>query len=148
VTEAVAKTVLDLALGLPAEDWVKFHTDALAALEFQTAANRLKRASARKPDTKPSLAPVQYAGKYDEPAYGRAEVKEKDGVLTATWGRFTFRLDHYHFDTFTAVPVEPKAEVFWFDRSTHEAQFRLGADGEVESLKFLDQEFKRAKPAK
>ncbi|MDB5313318.1 MAG: serine hydrolase [Gemmataceae bacterium] len=145
VTEAVAKTVLDYALGLPAEDWVKAHKSSLAALDFDVALARKKRETARKPDTKPALEPAKYAGKYDETAYGRAEVKEKDGTLTVHWGRYTFRLDHYHFDTFTAVPVEPKDEVVSFDRATFEAQFRLGADGEVESLKFLDQEFRRVK---
>jgi hypothetical protein len=28
------------------------------------------------------------------------------------------RLDHYHFDTFTAVPLEPRDEVVSYDRST------------------------------
>lgn len=148
VTEAVAKAVLDHALGVPAEDWVKFHTAALAALDFQTTLNHAKRKTARKPNTKPALELSKYAGRYDEPAYGRAEVAEADGVLTVKWGAYTFRLDHYHYDTFTAVPVEPKAEVVSFDRSTFEAQFRLGTDGEVEGLKFLDQEFKRAKAKK
>ena len=63
-------------------------------------------------------------------------------------GVYTFRLEHYHYDVFTAVPVEPKAEVVSFDRSTFEAQFRLGSDGEIEGMKFLDQEFKRAKGKK
>lgn len=148
VTEAVAKSALDQLLGLPAENWVKFHKDALATLDFQTALNRKKREAARKADTKPSLEPKAYAGKYDEPAYGRAEVRERDGALTVAWGRFTFRLDHHHFDTFTAIPIEPKDEVFSFDRTTFDAHFRLGTDGEVESLKLFDQEFKRVKAKK
>ncbi|MBX9582619.1 MAG: serine hydrolase [Gemmataceae bacterium] len=145
VTEAVCKSVLDRLLGLPAEDWVKFHTGAQAGLEFQVAAGRTARAIGRKADTKPSLAPAKYAGKYDEPAYGRLVIAEADGKLTAAWGRFTFRLDHHHLDTFTAVPVGPKDEVFSFDRATLEAHFRLGPDGEVEGVRFVDQEFKRAK---
>src|SRR5205807_1972143 len=127
---------------------VKFHKSALTALEFQTALNFKKRETARKPDTKPSLSPAKYAGRYDERAYGTAAVAEKEGTLTVAWGKYTFRLDHYHFDTFTAVPVEPKGEVVSFDRSTFEVQFRLGSDGEVEGMKFLDQEFRRAKGEK
>ena len=50
---------------------------------------------------------------------------EADGKLTLRWGRLTFRLDHYHFDTFTAVPVEPKDDVVSFDRTTFDARFRL-----------------------
>ena len=32
-----------------------------------------------------------------------------------------------------------------FDRGTFDVQFRLGVNGEVEGMKFLDQEFRRAK---
>jgi CubicO group peptidase (beta-lactamase class C family) len=140
--EAVAKTALDTLLGLPAEDWVAFHKAQLALLDFQNAANRKKREAKRKPDTKPSLALKEYVGGYEEPAYGRAEVVCEDGKLSVKWGKFTFRLDHYHYDTFTAVPVAPKEEVLSFDRSTFEVQFRLGTNGEVEGMEFLEQEFK------
>jgi hypothetical protein len=117
----------------------------MAILDFNIAAERKKRESARKPDTKPSLALKQYAGNYDEPAYGRAEVTCEDDKLVIRWGRFTFRLEHYHFDTFTAIPIEPKDEILSFDRTTFDAQFRLGTNGEVEGMKFLEQDFKRAK---
>ena len=60
-------------------------------------------------------------------------------------GKYVFRLEHHHYDTFTAVPVEPADEVFQFDRQTLDAHFRLGPDGKVEGVKFLDQEFKRVK---
>jgi len=52
--------------------------------------------------------------------------------LSIRWGKFTFRAEHYHFDTFTAIPVEPKDEVVSFDRTTFDVQFRLGTNGEVE----------------
>lgn len=145
VPEAVCKTVLDHLLGLPAEDWVKFHVEAQAGLDGQVALGRFNRAALRKKDTKPTLPPPKYAGKYDEPAYGRAVVAEKDGALSLTWGRYTFKLEHHHYDTFTAVPVEPAAELFQYDRATFEVLFRVGSDGEVEGLKFVEQEFKRAK---
>jgi len=148
VAEAVAKTVLDRTLELPPEDWVKFHTSAFTLLEFQTALNGKMREAARKKNTKPSLELAKYAGAFDERAYGRAEIVEKDGVLQVGWGKLTFRLDHYHFDTFTAVPIEPKDEVISFDRSIHEVQFRLGSDGEVAGMKFLEQEFVRKKEKK
>jgi len=145
VTEAVCKTALDSLLGLAAEDWVKFHKEQLSALDFQVAVTKKKRESTRKPDTKPSLSLGGYAGGYDEPAYGRAEVAAEGDKLVLRWGKFTFRLEHYHFDTFTAIPVEPKDEVVSFDRTTFDVQFRLGTNGEVEGVKFLDQDFKRAK---
>jgi CubicO group peptidase (beta-lactamase class C family) len=145
VTEAVAKSALDTLLELPSEDWVGFHKTQLALLDASVVGARKKREETRKPDTKPSLALKEYAGAYDEAAYGRAEVTVEGDELRVKWGKYTFRLERYHFDTFTAIPVEPKSEVVSFDRSTFEAQFRLGANGEIEGIKFLDQEFRRAK---
>ena len=144
-TEAVAKGAIDHLLGLPAEDWVKHYKDAQEKDDADAKAARKKREAARKPDTKPSLPPKEYAGAYDEPAYGRATVTAAGDALTLKWGKFALRLDHHHFDTFTAVPVEPRDEVFSFDRGTMEASFRLGADGAVESLTLFGQEFRRVK---
>jgi hypothetical protein len=126
-------------------DWVLPYKGSLVDLDREVALARKRREAARKAGTKPSLELTRFVGKYDDLAYGRAEVKEKDGTLAVLWGKYQFRLDHYHYDTFTAVPVEPKDQVISTDRTTFEAQFRLGTDGEVESLKFLNQEFKRSK---
>ncbi|MBP3959797.1 serine hydrolase [Gemmata sp. G18] len=145
VCETVCKTALDALLELPAEDWTAFHKVQLAALDFSTAAAKKKRESARKPDTKPSLALKEYAGAFEERAYGRAEVTVENDKLMIRCGKYTFRVEHYHFDTFTAVPVEPKDDVLSFDRSTFDVQFRLGTSGEVQSMRFLEQEFPRAK---
>jgi CubicO group peptidase (beta-lactamase class C family) len=145
VTEAVAKTVLDATLGLPQEDWVAFHKAQLALLDFNIAAAKKKRDGARKAETKPSLTTNGYAGRYDEPAYGTAQVTVDGAALALKWGKYTFRLEHYHFDTFTAVPVAPKADIVSFDRSTFDVQFRLGTNGELEGLKLFEQEFKRAR---
>jgi len=144
-TETVAKAALDQLLGLPEEDWVSFHKTAGAALDFGVALKLKKRTEERKPDTKPSLAIKGYCGEFTEPAYGKAEVSLDGEKLMVKWGKLTFRLDHWHFDTFTAVPVSPADEIISFDRTTFEAQFRLGANGEVEGVKFLEQEFKKAK---
>jgi CubicO group peptidase (beta-lactamase class C family) len=143
--EAVAKTALDQLLGLPAEDWVQNGKGALALLELQVAGKLRARETSRKPDTKPSLPPKGYAGVYDEPAYGRAEVTCEDGKLTLKWGKYTFRLEHFHFDTFTAVPVEPVDEKPTFDRSAFDVQFRLGANGEVEGMELFEQKFRRGR---
>src|SRR5262245_17113201 len=139
--ETVAKTALDTLLGLPTEDWVAFHKEQLALFDINISAAKKKRAGDRKVDTKPSLALKQYTGSFDEPAYGRAEVVLENDMLMIKWGKFTCRLEHYHYDTFTAIPVEPKDEVVSYDRSTLDVQFRLGSNGEVEGMKFLDQEF-------
>jgi CubicO group peptidase (beta-lactamase class C family) len=145
VTEAVSKTVLDSVLGLPQEDWLSFHKAQLALLDFNIGAAKKKREGARKAETKPSLPTSGFAGKYVESAYGTAEVTADGDALALKWGKYAFRLEHYHYDTFTAIPVAPKADVVSFDRSTFEVQFRLGSNGELEGLKLFEQEFKRAR---
>ncbi|HEV3437161.1 MAG TPA: serine hydrolase [Gemmata sp.] len=143
--EAVAKSVLDQLLGLPAEDWVTLSKDQLALFDFNAAVRLKKREKDRKPDTKPSLPLKGYAGTYDESAYGRAVVSVEDDKLMIRWGHYTFRLEHYHFDTFTAILVEPADEAITFDRTSFDVLFRLGTSGEVEGMKFLDQEFRKTK---
>lgn len=143
--EAVCKGVIDQLLGLPTEDWVKIGKDHLALLDLATTARNKKRQADRKPDTKPSLPLASYAGSYEERAYGMLEVVLEKERLVGKWGKFTFRLDHYHFDTFTAVPIEPADEVISYDRSTFELQFRLGVKGDIEGVKVFDQEFKKGK---
>ncbi|HSQ56055.1 MAG TPA: serine hydrolase [Gemmata sp.] len=139
--EAVAKTALDQLLGLPAEDWVKDGKASLATFDFLIALRKNKRDNERKPDTKPSLPLKDYVGSFAERAYGRAEVTLDKDKLMVKWGRLAFRLDHYHFDTFTAIPIAPKDEIESFDRTTLDVQFRLGTNGKVEGMRFLDQEF-------
>ena len=145
--EAVAKMILDMYLGADM-DWVKRHRATQAAGEFEVAVAKAKRDTTRRADTKPSREPKEYAGTYDDPAYGRAAVTLDGDKLKLSWGRYAFRLEHYHFDTFTLVPVKVPADtsVGQLDRATFEVQFRLAANGDVESLQFLGQEFKRGKP--
>jgi CubicO group peptidase (beta-lactamase class C family) len=145
LSEAVARTVLDHLLELPAEDWVAATKTQLTLLDLTTALNRKKRASERAADRKPSLPMKKYAGSYDEPAYGKAQVAHEGEHLTLRWGKMKFRLEHYHYDTFTAIPVEPADEVATQDRATYDVLFQLGTNGEVEMMKFLGQNFTKGK---
>ncbi|MGL4552230.1 MAG: serine hydrolase, partial [Gemmataceae bacterium] len=147
-TEAVAKSVLDRMLGLPAEDWVKWHREAQAKGEEEVAKERAKRDKGRKPDTRPSLPLSAYAGAYDEPAYGTAAVTAADGGLSLRWGKMAFRLEHHHFDLFTAAVLEPAQARVAADRSALDVQFRLDKAGEVESLTLYDQTFTRSRKKK
>src|SRR5262245_10261555 len=74
VTEVVAKAAIDALLGLSTEDWIAFHKTQLAPLDVNLASGRKKLETARKPDAKASLPLAEYAGTFEEPAYGRADV--------------------------------------------------------------------------
>jgi hypothetical protein len=146
--EALSKTLLDHLLGLPAEDWNAYYKEQEAKAESDRLEAKKKREATRKPDTKPSRELAAYAGKYEEPAYGQAEVTADKDALAIRWGRLTFRLSHYHYDTFTATVAAPPEEALLQERTPFEARFVLGSNGEVESVRFLDQEFKRVNPPK
>ncbi|HYC90318.1 MAG TPA: serine hydrolase [Thermoanaerobaculia bacterium] len=56
---------------------------------------------ARTPDTKPSVAPEQYAGTYVDELYGDMVVTHANGKLTFQFGGgLTGELEHWHYDTF------------------------------------------------
>jgi CubicO group peptidase (beta-lactamase class C family) len=147
-TEALSKSLLDHLLGLPKEDWNAFYRQQEEKQETEYNDRLKKRADDRKHDTKPSRELSAYAGGYEEPAYGRAEVKVDGDALALTWGRLTFRLEHHHYDTFTGTVVAPARDKVSYARSQFDVLFRLGSDGEVEGVRVLDQEFRRVKPTK
>jgi CubicO group peptidase (beta-lactamase class C family) len=68
------------------------------------AADRQKRESQRQEGTKPSLPLEKYAGHYEDPIYGPAEIELKDGALHVVFvpskRRIFGTLAHWHFDTF------------------------------------------------
>lgn len=145
--EALSKLLIDKFLDLPPEDWTDFYKGQDRQTEETRVSNEKKREKDRKKDTKPSLDLADYAGTYEEPAYGTAEVAAETDGLKLRWGRLTFKLAHYHFDTFAGTVVGPADQAVHYERQTFDVQFRLRTNGDVEGLKFLDQEFKRTKSA-
>jgi N-acyl-D-amino-acid deacylase len=144
--EALTKILIDHLLALPAEDWNAHYNAADKKTEADRLAANKKRESERKKDTKPSRELDAYAGIYSEPAYGRAEVTSGKHGLQIQWGKIVVQLDHYHFDTFMGRVIGPSAnDMIRYQRQNYEVQFRLNSKGEVEGLRFLDQDFTRTK---
>lgn len=134
MAEALRMRITDSVLGLGPIEW-----DAKYQKAQQTASDRQKkrveeREKAHRKDTKPSRELEAYVGVYEEPAYGRAEVALAGGKLELKWSNWRSTLEHWHFDTFQA-----KGE----DRLEGDVTFQLGADGNLRSLRMLDQEFMR-----
>jgi len=144
--EALTKILIDNLLGLPADDWNAHYMAADIKTEADRLASVKKRDADRKKDTKPSRELEAYAGNYMEPAYGKAEVTHGKNGLQVNWGKIVVQLDHYHFDSFNGHVIGPTSDdVTRYQRQTFDVQFRLGKDGNVEGMKFLDQEFVRGK---
>lgn len=136
--EALTNTLLDEYLDLPkTRDWNAHMLVAVKKSEEKEAAEKRERQAARKRDTRPSLDLSGYVGTYEEPAYGEARVTLKDGKLHLEWARFQAALEHWHYDTFQAKPLPGGAS------SLQDAMlnFTLNAQGKVERLQLLDQDF-------
>jgi CubicO group peptidase (beta-lactamase class C family) len=136
---ALGNTLVELLVGLPRRDWNDYY-HGVVLREMRENEDRLReREAKRHHQTEPSRELAAYAGTYEEPAYGTAEVRLEDGHLVWHWNSFTCRLAHYHYDTFTV-----ESDLLGNPR----AAFVLGPDGEVASLRMVDVmgvEFKKMK---
>jgi CubicO group peptidase (beta-lactamase class C family) len=134
--EALTNSLLDEYLELPkTRDWNAHMLTAAKKSEEKEALEKREKLAARKKDTRPSLDLAAYVGTYEEPAYGEARVTLKDGKLQVEWARFQGSLEHWHFDTFQAKGAAALNDAM--------ATFTLNAEGLVESMRLLDQDFTR-----
>jgi hypothetical protein len=137
---AVSNTLVDLLLGLPKKDWNGYLLDQVRKQETEAQERLREREAKRQHGTHPSRELGAYAGSYEEPAYGTAEVAFENGGLVLRWSTFSCPLTHYHYDTFIAG-----SDIL----GNPPVVFTLDAAGEVATMKVLDQldvEFKRVKP--
>jgi CubicO group peptidase (beta-lactamase class C family) len=85
--------------------------------------------SGRVKDTKPTLPPVRYAGKYQDKLHSPLTVKAEKEKLTAAFNGWTFDLEHWHYDTFKAVDKKGVLPGLLLN-------FPIGADGKVSEVRF------------
>jgi CubicO group peptidase (beta-lactamase class C family) len=100
MNQAVTNTLIDVYCGLPARDWNKFFQDYNRDQEAKRQAALDARNKARKRDTKPTLPLEQYAGEYEAPAYGKANLIVDGGRLVFAWSSFRCPLEHFQDDVF------------------------------------------------
>jgi len=133
--EALRNSLIDLMLDLPAKDWNGLLLAEAGKTEADGREKERQREAKRQKDTRPSLTLSAYAGAYRNPGYGNAEVIAGTDGLILKWSNFAPKLVHFHFDTFDVKETGPMANTT--------VQFVLGSNGEVASLKMLDQEFRK-----
>jgi hypothetical protein len=134
--EATCYNIVDLLLGLPKKDWNAYISEEAKKFEDAQTNAMLARSDKRHANTKPSRDLAAYSGVYEDAAYGQAQVLLDGAKLVIQWSSFKSRLDHFHYETFTAAEDGLRTE---------QAVFTLGADGEVNGMNFLGVNFKKAK---
>ncbi len=135
--EVLVNNLLDLLLGLPVKDWNGLVMEQVEKARAEGKTREKEREEKRHQETNPSRELVAYTGSYEEPAYGTASVSLENGSLQLQWSSFHSRLEHFHFDTFAAKDENPL--------ENQQITFALGADGEVATMDFLGQQFKKIK---
>ncbi len=139
---AVTNSLVDLILDSPRTDWNALYTKLADQADADAKSDKQKKLEKRQPGTKPSHDLAAYAGKYEHAAYGTVDIACNKDVLTLRWSGFRKLLDHFHFDTFIVKTDNDD------DLDAQQVLFRLGSNGTVESLRFLEVDFKRKQALK
>lgn len=139
---AVTNSLIDFLLGLPKTDWNALYIKVADKADAEAKAEKQKKLEQRQPGTKPSHDLAAYAGKYEDAAYGTVDIMRDKDVLTLHWSGFRKPLDHFHFDTFIVKAGDEE------DLDAEQVLFRLGSNGTVESLRFLEVDFQRKQAVK
>ncbi len=96
----IAFTVYDKLLGLPETPWSD------RGLKDYLKGRETARESRKKPDadrvmgTSPSHKLAEYAGIFEDPAYGRVIITFRNDSLTFKFNQYELPLYHYHYDRF------------------------------------------------
>lgn len=134
MNQALGNLIVDRLLGLAKKDWNGIFLAAARAEEAERQAARDRRAAGRKPDIAPTLPAADYAGAYEEPAYGTGRVGHTGGRLVWEWSSFRCPLEHWEGDTFRITAG------FFADQLV---EFRV-ANGKPVALRFANRVFARA----
>jgi hypothetical protein len=99
---AVRNALADLLSGKPVRDWSAYYLMVDRRADEKEAKDREERLAKRQQNTTPTRPLADYAGTYENGAYGPATITVVDGALVLQWSRLTLPLTHFHYDVFTA----------------------------------------------
>jgi len=136
--------VADRLLGLEAKDWIgEAAAKRSKAKEIGEKAEK-KKATRRKPGTRPAHAPGDYAGIYDHAGYGHLEIALDGDKLVATYNGIATPLEHWHYDTFNGLKAEDDVfedmkYTFYTDEKGHIATLSVPFEATVSPIVFTRQ---------
>ena len=132
---ALRNTLIDMLTGKPARDWNAYYLDVDHRADEKEAKEKDERLAKRVPNTTPSHPLAEYAGTYENRAYGTAKVSLVNGALVLQWSKLTLPLTHFHYDVFRAQSQD--------DDVDEEVLFSGDAEGKVKTLTFYGERFER-----
>lgn len=125
----LSKSLLDLLLGLPRQDWDGDIRALKKAHAAKAKEGKAEECTARHKHTRPSRELVAYTGDYEDAAYGSLSITLEDGKLSLHYYKLVAKLVHYHYDTFQATFKDPGFQ------AQLKLIFSLNVKGEVASVK-------------
>lgn len=133
--QVLSNQIADHLLHLPDAHWSERFKKMRVELQTEEKAGEAWQ-SKRTPGTHPSRDLSAYAGEYENPAYGKAEIGYQNGKLSLHLGAIESDLEHFQYDTFVAKV-----------RSPTRVTFNLNADGNPSQFTMAGIAFKRFKEA-
>src|SRR5258708_19169416 len=128
----ISYNVYERLLGMDETPWIKRILDIRLKAKEASKQARKKAGEDRVPNTKPSHALADYAGDYENAAYGAMKIGLKDNELLFDFHKTKLPLMHFHYDRFDTPDDEENGK--W------SVNFRTNPQGDVEqAVMSLDQ---------
>ncbi|HXI41943.1 MAG TPA: serine hydrolase, partial [Bryobacteraceae bacterium] len=128
----VSYSVYERLLGMNQTPWSDRQLDIRLKNKKAGTEARAKANEGRVPDTKPSHALADYAGAYENPAYGMMNIALKDNQLHFDFHKMRFAMTQFHYDRFDTPDDEQDGK--W------SVNFRTNPQGDVdEAVMSLDE---------
>jgi len=131
VPDLVMRYAMDRLLGLEPVDWSGRIREQQKKGEKAGEEARKRAAAEKKTGTSPSHPLSDFAGVYEHPAYGKAEVQTSGSGLQIRMVGFTVPLEHFHYDIF-AVPADLAGPLGTF--SGRRVTFLYNKKGEIDRV--------------
>jgi CubicO group peptidase (beta-lactamase class C family) len=120
----VSYNIYERLLGMDQTPWVQRGLDIRLKAKEADKQARKKAGEDRVPDTRPSHKLAEYAGDYDNPAYGVMKIGVKDNQLQFDFHKIKLPLTHFHYDRFDTPDDEENGK--W------SVNFRTNPQGDVQ----------------
>src|SRR5262249_48745852 len=132
--EAISYHIIDYYLNAPGVDWIAGFRSVAEQRMAQAKEVEKNQSAARNAESKPSLPPSKYAGRYNDAWYGEVTIALEEGKLVLRFSRtpgLVGDLEHWQYDPFVAR---------WRDRSLYAdafVTFALKPDGGIDQMKMV-----------
>ena len=121
----VSYDVYERLLGMDQTPWSQRRLQQRLAGKKASTEARSKAGADRVPSTKPSHALADYAGDYENPAYGILKIALNSDTLQFGFHEFQFPMSHFHYDRFDTPDDEQYGKF--------SVNFRTNPQGDIDS---------------